>query len=389
MAGEGMGLLRESNSAWSDSDMPLEERGIGARFWTQFFKDVDGYRDRLNRDHDLSFRRDEVPDPPEWNYGMGSDLTSRALVEDHVVPWTKSMAAPLYARVPQDCRGKPTIFVSYSWDAPLLAGGYGVVYAVEEHFQAGDFVWMDIFCHNQHRIGSVAPQMEKVIGRVKRVVVPMSQPPWFTRCWCIWEVLCAFQNRTEISFLEYSRKDRDMYRIRDYFLSQFRSIAAAETSVAEDKALILAQAQKMFGSVAAADRYLLSRMDEVFGTGGTTTAPPVSKYDALKRTFREQGPPLAGRTIFGEQGPPLAKDFLNDVLWTLHRDPATARLELSHEAPPYFDIEALFEKDGAAITLVFRVDDERVHGPVYESKARYSLVDGDWQAYVLRNWRRS
>ena len=123
---------------------------------------------------------------------------------------------------------------------------------------------MDIFCHNQHNVGSVAPQMEKVIGRVKRLIVPMSQPPWFERCWCIWELLCAFQNKIEVVFAEYSRKERDMYKIREYFLSQFRSLALAETSKAEDKFLILQLAQAMFGSIEAADRFLLSNMKEVF-----------------------------------------------------------------------------------------------------------------------------
>jgi hypothetical protein len=264
-SGQEAGLLPVSSSVWHDSDVPLEQRGIDGKFWYQFFHEVQDYRQHLNQAHELSFWRDNVPDPPEWTPRMQQDLNSRLLVADHIVPWTKSMSAPLYARIPEDCRGQPNTFISYSWDAPFLASGYGILYAVKEHLKDGDFVWMDAFCHNQHRVGSVAPQMEKVIDRVQRLLLPMSQPPWFERCWCIWEVLCAFRANKQIVFIEYDRKDRDMYRMRKYFLSQFRSMSLAETSVAEDKALILQQAQDVFGSIDAADKYLLSKMNEVIG----------------------------------------------------------------------------------------------------------------------------
>ena len=84
----------------------------------------------------------------------------------------------------------------------------------------------------------------------------MSEPPWYERCWCIWEVLCAFKNNIEIEFVEYARKLRDYVIIREKFVAGFRSIALAETSVAEDKILILQQAVATFGSVEAADQYL-------------------------------------------------------------------------------------------------------------------------------------
>jgi hypothetical protein len=267
-------LLRPlAESTWNDADVPLQQRGIEARYYSQFYEEVLKYRISVQRNHDLSFWRDEVRDPEDWNSSMGDDLTGRRLVRDHIFPLTEPIAAPLYARIPEVSRGKPNVFVSYSWDAPLLANGWGAIQAVTPHLKAGDFVWADVFCHNQHNIGSVAPQMEQVIAGVKRLLVPMSQPPWYERCWCIWEVLCAFQNNVEIVFAEYARTLRDMYRIRDYFLSGFRSIALSETSVAEDKALIIRQALATFGSIEATDQYLRSRMNEVFGTKETPASP--------------------------------------------------------------------------------------------------------------------
>jgi len=57
-----------------------------------------------------------------------------------------------------------------------------------------------------------------------------------------------------------------MYQIRDHYLGGFESIARSETSVAEDKALILQSASAMFGSIAAADEYLRTMMSKVIGS---------------------------------------------------------------------------------------------------------------------------
>jgi hypothetical protein len=371
-------LLPLSDCVWKDSDVPLEQRGIDGRFFSQFYEEVLEYRNDTQRDHDLSFWRDEVPDPPDWNWSMEKDLTARRLVEDHILPWTKPISAPLYARIPQASRGQPSVFISYSWDAALLANGLGVIQAVSPHLKAGDFVWADVFCHNQHNIGSVAPQMEAVIGRVKRLLVPRSDPPWYQRCWCIWEVLCAFQKNIEIVFAEYAWPLRGMDTIHEGFLSGFRSIAFAETSLAEDKALILQQAQAMFGSVEAADQYLRSRMKEVFDPKGTAEPPTkVTTYDTLKK-------------IFKEQRPVLSDTFMKDVLWAVYRDPApTASLTLNYENPPHYDVEVTFDKGADGIASTVRVTDNGDGRPMQTIEKHYSLVEGDWEGKVIQNWQRT
>ena len=164
-------LLPLSDCAWKDSDVSLERRGIDGKYFSQFYEDVQHYRNDVSRDHELSFKRDNIPDPPDWSRSMEEELTGRRLVEDHIIPWTKPILAPLYARIPQASRGQPNVFISYAWDAALLAYGWGVIQAVTPHLKAGDVVWVDIFCHNQHNIGSVAPQMEAVICGVKRLLV--------------------------------------------------------------------------------------------------------------------------------------------------------------------------------------------------------------------------
>jgi len=187
-SGQEAGLLPVNGHAWKDSEQPLEQRGIEGRFFCQFFREINNYRDRMTRNHELGFSRDDVVDPPDWKPSWRDDLTSRRLVADHIFPWTKSISAPLYARIPEASRCQPNIYLSYPWHPPLLASGYGVIETVGECLKAGDCVWMDVFCHDQHRVGSAVPQIEKVIGRVQRLFLPMSEPPWFERCWCVWEV---------------------------------------------------------------------------------------------------------------------------------------------------------------------------------------------------------
>jgi hypothetical protein len=262
-------LLPLETCSWRDDDMPLERRGVDGGFVWQLVHEVQEQRNRAI-ENALSQQRasmylDNVP-WPEWPGNMEGELTARRFVAAHLFGWTAPLRAPLHARVPAECRAPPKTFVSYTWDAGLLAHGYGVIQAIEPYLKDGECVWIDTFCHNQHNIGSVVPQMERVIADIDRLVLPMSEPPWYKRSWCIWEVLCALRANKDIVLVEYAKKARDMYQIRDFYLGGFESIAKSETSVAEDKALILQSASTMFGSIAAADEYLRTMMSKVIGS---------------------------------------------------------------------------------------------------------------------------
>ena len=60
--------------------------------------------------------------------------------------------------VPRPAEDVPILFL----DADLLANG--VIEAIEPYLKDGECIWIDTFCHNQHNIGSVVPQMERVIA---------------------------------------------------------------------------------------------------------------------------------------------------------------------------------------------------------------------------------
>jgi Ankyrin repeat len=103
---------------------------------------------------------------------------------------------------------------------------------------------------------------------------------------------------------------------------------------------------------------------------GTTT---VTTYDTLKR-------------IFSEQRPALTDAFLKDVLWILYRDPAsTASLTLSYVDPSRYDVVAKFDKQADVITSTVRVTEHGDVHPMQTTETQHTLVDGAWQAKVVRN----
>jgi len=76
-------------------------------------------------------------------------MSTSWIVSEFIKPLTKDAQAPLYARVPQEYRGKPTVFVSHTWSSTYFAGAHGSLdIAYERH--CDDFVWIDIGCYNQH-----------------------------------------------------------------------------------------------------------------------------------------------------------------------------------------------------------------------------------------------
>lgn len=252
-------LLPADATTWVEHAHPLETRGVDGGFLYNFVHSVQELQNRAIRDRELSFWRDEVP-RPDYPLSFFDDLNSRSFVKALVVPWTAQCATALLARVPEEHRGPPTTFLSYSWDSELLAHGYGVIYAAADFLNDGEPVWMDVFCHNQHDVGSVADQMGRVIARTDRVVLPMSEPPWYSRAWCVWEVLCAAEHGKDIHFIEYAKKDRDFGKIHASFLRDFRSIADAEATYTQDKELILDLAAQLFGSIGSADAHLRELM---------------------------------------------------------------------------------------------------------------------------------
>ena len=254
-----------SESLWSESEIAIENRGVDGEWLYDLVNETYSFRENAMKSYHsqekASLYNNDIP-WPKYPDAMDAQLTAHNFVSAHVVPLTQQIHAPLYARTPKEKRGQPTSFLSYTWNSQFFAGGYGIFYCIHELLKAGTFFCIDIVCHNQHNVGSVAHQMEKVISGVERVILPMSNFSWYDRTWCIWELICAKRFNKEIKFIEYQRKERDYKHIRSSFLSGFSSILHSQTSVPEDKEQILEDAIKIFGSIKEADKFIVGLIKE-------------------------------------------------------------------------------------------------------------------------------
>jgi Ankyrin repeats (3 copies)/Ankyrin repeat len=142
-------------------------------------------------------------------------------------------------------------------------------------------------------------------------------------------------------------------------------------------------------AIGSSDEAAVSKTEKAIAAPAAAAPPPaattpaastMTTYDTLKNRFRQERPVLSGPSTNGA--------FLNEVLWTLQRDPApAASVTLGYENPPHYDVEVTFNKalDGIESTLRVTDDDGR---PMHTIKARYSLVDGAWKAEETSNWQR-
>ncbi|MFL6304932.1 MAG: hypothetical protein ACJ72H_15480, partial [Candidatus Sulfotelmatobacter sp.] len=92
----------------------------------------------------------------------------------------------------------------------------------------------------------------------------------------------------------------------------------------------------------------------------------------------------------------LGGTFLEQVLWTLYRDPAcTSPFILNRRIAPWetagpghLDIEVTFCKQSASIVSTVEVNDRDNGHIVHTRETHYSLRGGAWNAEVVRNWNR-
>jgi hypothetical protein len=250
-------LLPVEATAWSDRQNPIESRGIDGGYLFNLLDQVRILTYRRSRLHRANKR---LPSPE-----MDMPFNARNFVRGHVLEWTAEVSAPLLARVPEEHRGFPKTFLSYTWDADLFESGRGLIDTIQPYLMKdGECVWMDVFCHNQHDVGSVADQMETVISQVDRVLLPISRQPWYDRAWCIWEALCAQKHRKRIEFVwgeKYEGGAEVNELERKAFVSEYRGIAASGATFEEDKELIVNLAVQMHGSVDGADASLRDLME--------------------------------------------------------------------------------------------------------------------------------
>ena len=263
-----MELVSAQPDGWSDSDVPLAQRGVHLPWLVgmvrNLLEDINRPRGEAIAEAERAIHHNKagafgMHDQPDLRVPVVPDvafLNVRSLVDHFVLPLTGALRAPLWAYVPQEHRGKPDYFVSHTWSSLLLGPPQQAIGTLDAIEHLGQCVWIDFVSYNQHTIESIPADMESVVGEIGKVIFAASPLPTLGRIWCLWELLCA--NRTGTDF---DVAVRPGYR-NDKILAVntlYRSFVGVEKAVAtkpEDQKIISDEVVEQFGSAAAANEHL-------------------------------------------------------------------------------------------------------------------------------------
>lgn len=279
-------LLDLELCTWNEKDVPLHERGVSLDWLINYVKSIyDSHNEPTRKDYFEKIQQYEqyenqkkaanwfshVPEPEYQPYPTEPklfEITTRQFVSDYVIPQTESIKAPLYARVPQSKRGKPSTFISHVWDAKIRSvrpttgwqksDGTGTLDTV-----SGKFIWIDFVCYNQHKLNDnkIAIDMENLIKSIGKVIFALTPVPFTNRIWCLWELLSVAKSNSEVQFGTPNRMHFSDYKmwINEYFDSR-TSVRDAKSTNPSDYEIIYKAINAHFGSTYAADEYLTQLM---------------------------------------------------------------------------------------------------------------------------------
>lgn len=266
------GLIPLESCSWSEDDVPLGQRGV--RFiWLYDFlggiwEGTDAFIAQLWNRHRSTEKAAmygpwEIPwpEPPEYpeNFVENNLRTTRQVVSNLITPLTRPVMAPLYARVPAEHRGHPSVFISHTWDSSSFAGAHGSLDIILDHHR-DSFVWIDIACYNQHSLkkGSIAGDMKSLISGIGQIAFILTTQPFFTRSWCLWEVVCGQQTGADVVVHDQITRIKRKYWSSEAGQTppEFRSITELAATERSDQEKIFELLVSTFGSVGQADQYI-------------------------------------------------------------------------------------------------------------------------------------
>ena len=257
-------LLPIQSSCWKERDVQLSERGIKLKWFIHFLyecaREISEMWRLHRRDKEASFWRD-FPEPPEPIY---SDryFKTREFVKTFILPLTHQIKAPLYARIPPEQRGSPSVFISHTWDSYLISEAHGSLEMVYDYGLKGDHdacVWLDVVCYNQHIIGHPALDMNVVVSAMDSIAFAVTHSsPFFQRSWCLWELICAQRSGIYTNFCDQSLRIQRKYFSSEAHLypPEFTSVSDAVATKKSDQADIMNAIIAAFGTISAADDFI-------------------------------------------------------------------------------------------------------------------------------------
>lgn len=269
-------LLPIESCSWREDDVPLVERGVRVSWLYDFiisiYSSINGMwreydlayknaenNDRFSSDRNPNYRPEDIKWPNRPDYSQ--PLTTNQLKSQFIVPLTSPIKAPLYARIPLEHRGQPTKFISHTWSSCALQGAHGTLDMLLDN-DRDTFVWIDIACYNQHCIenDNIYVDMQKIISRIGQIAFVLTTEPFFTRSWCLWEIVCAHQTKAEISVYNQIARIQKKYWSSEVegIPQKFKSITNLCAINQRDKDKIYDLLISTFGSVHQADEYIHS-----------------------------------------------------------------------------------------------------------------------------------
>jgi hypothetical protein len=253
---------------WSESEVPLAERGVRVSWVIGLVRDL---LEDINRPRGEAIEAGEraishnkagmwgLHDQPDMEvptvpaYAL---LNVRSLVEHFVLPVTAALRAPVWAYVPAEHRGKPNYFLSHTWSSLLLGPPQQEIGTLDAIQHIEGFVWIDFVAYNQHAIRSIPTEMEEVIGEIGKVIFAGTPVPTLGRIWCLWELLCANRTGTEFDVAVRPGYRNDKILAVNTLYRSFIGVEKAAATKQEDLEIINAEVLSQFGSAEAANAHL-------------------------------------------------------------------------------------------------------------------------------------
>lgn len=264
----------EPGAPTPDDEVPVARRGVKIDWLFDFLRAVgNAYEDIWQRynDHERAYTHlnpyGYIPEAEPPDVERHPELTGYFLQRNIVKRLTARCQASLYTRIPPEARGDAKVFVSHAWSDPLgilpdttltdMVSGNNPV-------SRADPCWIDLFVYNQHSPQDIANDMERIIGEIGTLVLPLPSPAAVERLWCIWEWLSAHRAGAHIILPEAAYSLYYFGKKREWFESEFRSVAKAKTTLATDRDQIMAAILDVFGTVEAADAEIRRLADRFF-----------------------------------------------------------------------------------------------------------------------------
>jgi len=100
--------------------------------------------------------------------------------------------------------------------------------------------------------------MNQIISSVSRIAFVLTTEPFWTRSWCLWELVCAHGVGAEVKIYDQIMRIKKKYWSSEAHLvpPKFRSVADLSATKASDQQQILDALVRTFGSVRRANEHI-------------------------------------------------------------------------------------------------------------------------------------